>query len=305
MSDTPDTSDVSSEAGALTAGAMLRRARQAQGLHIAALAAAIKVTPRKLELLESDQYDKLTDATFVRALAQAVCRTLKIDASPVLALMPPPSGNRLDQVDHGLNAPFRERPGRLVPTDWSSLTSPAVWLAGLLVLAAITVYLMPTAWLATSKPAPHPASIADVPRPAAVDAAASVASTEPGAAPASAAASAPATVATRAADGSASAASGDPAFPPAAAEGADDSTPAGSELLQLHASAQSWVEVSDARGQSLIARMIEAGETVDLDGALPLKLKIGNARATEVVFRGRPIELAASTRDNVARLELK
>jgi len=41
-----------------------------------------------------------------------------------------------------------------------------------------------------------------------------------------------------------------------------------------------------------------------LDGALPLRLKIGNARATEVVFRGRPMDLSPSTRDNVARLEL-
>ena len=53
---------------ATTAGGLLRQARQAQGLHIAALAAAIKVTPRKLELLESDQFDQLPDATFTRAL---------------------------------------------------------------------------------------------------------------------------------------------------------------------------------------------------------------------------------------------
>ena len=35
----------------LSAGALLRAARQAQGLHIAALAASIKVSQRKLELL--------------------------------------------------------------------------------------------------------------------------------------------------------------------------------------------------------------------------------------------------------------
>ena len=76
---------------ATSAGALLRQARQAQGLHIAALAAAIKVTPRKLELLEADRYDELPDATFVRALAQTVCRSLKIDAAPVL-------GDRLLEV---------------------------------------------------------------------------------------------------------------------------------------------------------------------------------------------------------------
>ena len=80
-----------------TAGRLLREARQAQGLHIAALASAIKVAPRKLELLEADRLDELPDATFTRALAQTVCRSLKIDAAPILALLPPPSGHRLEQ----------------------------------------------------------------------------------------------------------------------------------------------------------------------------------------------------------------
>ena len=98
---------------ATTAGGLLRQARQAQGIHIAALAAAIKVVPRKLELLESDQFDQLPDATFTRALAQTVCRALKIDAAPILALLPPLPGNRLGHVANGMNTPFHERPGRL------------------------------------------------------------------------------------------------------------------------------------------------------------------------------------------------
>ena len=35
----------------------------------AALAASLKITPRKLEALESDRFDELPDATFTRALA--------------------------------------------------------------------------------------------------------------------------------------------------------------------------------------------------------------------------------------------
>ncbi|HZT55941.1 MAG TPA: DUF4115 domain-containing protein [Burkholderiaceae bacterium] len=76
-------------------------------------------------------------------------------------------------------------------------------------------------------------------------------------------------------------------------------------VLQFRTTAQSWVEVIDARGQSLIARVLEPGERVGLDGALPMKVKIGNAHGTQVVFKGQAFELAASTRDNVARFELK
>jgi cytoskeleton protein RodZ len=75
--------------------------------------------------------------------------------------------------------------------------------------------------------------------------------------------------------------------------------------LQLKASEQSWVEVVDARSQILFSRMLLPGETVVLDGALPLRIKVGNVAATQLTYRGVAVDLAASTRDNVARLELK
>ena len=279
---------------ATTAGGLLRQARQAQGLHIAALAAAIKVSPRKLELLESDQFDQLPDATFTRALAQTVCRTLKVDAGPVLALMPPPRGHRLEEISEGLNTPFRERPGRLVPGEWVSLGSPLVWVAALLVLAAMGVYFMPASWV----PAARERLLTDagVTTPAVVTEAASAAAVV-----------APAASATSAVV--------ETLLPPLAAQSpasasvadapANTFEAAAAGVLQVHADQRSWVEVTDARGRSLISRLLEAGEDVGLDGVMPLKVRIGNAGATKVVFRGQPLELGAFTRDNVARLELK
>ena len=280
-------------AAAATAGGLLRQARQAQGLHIAALAAAIKVTPRKLELLESDQFDQLPDATFTRALALTVCRTLKVDAGPVLALMPPPLGHRLEEISEGLNTPFRERPGRLVPGEWVSLSSPLLWIAALFVLAALVVYFMPASWVPAARERLAAETRAAVPTVASEAASAIVA-----AAPASAAASTG--VETVAAPAAAPAASSSVAELPANVFEA-----AAAGVLQLHANERSWVEVTDARGKSLISRLVEAGEDVGLDGVMPLKVRIGNAGATKVVFRGQPLELGAFTRDNVARLELK
>ncbi len=76
-------------------------------------------------------------------------------------------------------------------------------------------------------------------------------------------------------------------------------------MLQLRSSAPSWVEVTDAQGKALVARLLHPGEVVGVDGTPPLKLRIGNAAGTQVIFRGQPTELQAFTRDNVARLELK
>ena len=286
-------SPVSGGAAATTAGGLLRQARQAQGLHIAALAAAIRVSQRKLELLESDQFDQLPDATFTRALAQTVCRTLKVDAAPVLALMPPPRGHRLEEISEGLNRPFRERPGRLVPGEWVVFSSPLLWVAALLVLAALVVYFMPASWVPAARERLAAETRAAVPTVVSEAASAIVA-----AAPVAAASSA--AVETAVAPAAEPAASSSVAEVPASAFEA-----AAAGVLQVHANERSWVEVTDARGRSLISRVVEVGEDVGLDGVMPLKVRIGNAGATKVVFRGQPLELGAFVRDNVARFELK
>lgn len=263
-----------------SAGSMLRQARLAQGLDIEALAAAMKVSPRKLELLESDRFDELHDATFVRALAQTVCRSLRIDPAPVLALLPQAQGMRLDQINQGLNTPFRDRPVGLLPTDWSLFAKPAVWGPALIGLAAFAVYLFPSDLTG-------PAKMFSRAVPATAPSASAVA------------ASAPAMTTTVV----------ETVFSaPPLPESAGGSAPmvaTVSGLLQLRATAQSWVEVLDARGQLLLSRVIQPGETVGLDGPLPLKVRIGNSAGTQLMFRGEPVELSTFTRENVAKLELK
>ena len=276
-----------------TAGALLKQARQAQGLHIAALSASIKVAQRKLESLEGDRFDELPDATFTRALAQTVCRSLKIDAAPVLALLPRASANRLEQLGEGINMPFRERPGRSDSSDWSALASPAVWGPILVLLGALVVYLLPADLL--SRIQSSLASVASVPV-----AASAVLAARPASLPASAgAAQVPVAAASSVVETVFSA----PPLDAPAASGVSALPSASS--LQLRASAESWIEVQDGASQMLLSRMVLAGETVLLDGAMPLRVKIGNATSTEVVFRGQPLNLAPFTRDNVARFELK
>jgi len=116
-----------------TAGAWLRDARQRHGLHIVALAATLKVHPSKLEALEADRWDELPDTTFVRALAKSICRVLKIDASPVLALLPNSEDRELT-MSRGLNRlSATARPGRAV-SRWRSFSGrwfggqPCCWL---------------------------------------------------------------------------------------------------------------------------------------------------------------------------------
>ncbi len=298
-------SDQDDQAGSApkSAGAMLREARQARGLHIGALAASIKVSQRKLELLEADRLSELPDATFARALAQTMCRSLKIDPAPVLAALPQAPSYRLEAVDEGIKLPFRDRPGRHEPANASALVSPAVWAAVLIAVAAVFLYLMPPDWIGSVRGLIQGSA---VPTPA--DAASAAALADIHDAPASSAGSAESPAS--GAEASEASTTGSVvetvhSAPDVSAASGPVAPGAAAGPLQVKASEQSWVEVIDARSQVVFSRMLQPGEMVALDGALPLRIKVGNAAATQLSYRGVAVDLAASTRDNVARLELK
>ncbi|MBQ0959561.1 helix-turn-helix domain-containing protein [Ideonella sp. 4Y11] len=284
--------------GAASAGALLREARMAQGMHIAVLATHLKVSPRKLEALEQDRHDELQGPTFVRALAQAACRALKIDPAPILALLPPAGQRTLDDVGGGLNAPFREHGMRRDPALELDAKGKGVLVTVLvLLMGAALLWLVPRQ---SSSPDSSPAAAASSAAMDQVLGAASqvVSALTPASVPALVPAPVPAEPAAASAPTSAASVAAVPAAPAAPVLVPD-------HLLQVRATVESWVEVLDGNGQAMISRTLQPGETVDLDGALPLRVKIGNAIGTELRFRGQPVDLAAATRDNVARLELK
>lgn len=282
-------------------GELVRKARERQGMHIAALAAALKVSPRKLEALEADRFEELPDLTFTRALAQSVCRALRIDPRPVLELLP---AARVDEIEPASNlrkpARFKEPAGGRgegIAAAAAPLFRPMLLGALALGVAAVVLYVAPLERWWGPSPAATPAPVAVAPTPAPAAVASAVVTAQPEVA-ASAASGAAATVASA---GSAPAV--ETVFSAPAAAAAPDAAGAAG-VVQLRCSESTWIEARDGRGQVLLFRTVQAGETLGLDGALPIRLVIGNAAATQVAFRGQPVDLAARTRDNVARLEL-
>ena len=334
--------------GPSSAGAALRRAREARGLHIAALAATLKVPQSKLEALEADRYHELPDATFARALARSMCRVLKIEAAPVLAMLPSSGAEAsLDRVTPGLNQPFRERSVSQEPMLSAELLKrPAVLGVGVLLVAAVAVYAIPSSWIeqvtARFRSAPESSTTTATPGPGSAIGTAPVATDSPPtnieapvvsaseAAPQSAASvptlppqtsgaatpiTAPAATPSPAPVTTQAAATTPPVASTAASVAASTAALAGQPIqagapapgtspLKVRASAESWVEVVDAKGQVLLSRLLRPGDLVDVHGVAPLRLRVGNVSGTELVFRGQPVDLAARARDNVARLEL-
>ncbi|MES2633784.1 MAG: helix-turn-helix domain-containing protein [Pseudomonadota bacterium] len=294
-----------------TAGALLRQAREAAGLHVAALAVSLKVPVRKLEALEDDRYDLMPDNVFVRGLAASVCRTLKIDPQPIMERLPQRAAPRLVRTDEGVNAPFRAASDAAPPTWLAQLTRPVFLAVFALLLGALILILLPTARddllpRARVETAPLPAATPMVIPGEAPAAAASGAAVPTAPAEVSAAAALEPTQALTLAP-AASVAVPPVAVAPvsvpassAAAPVAEDST------VVFRAKGPSWVEVTDAKGAVALRKVLAPGEAVGASGALPLRVTVGRTDVTDVEVRGKPFDLAPHSKsDNVARFEVK
>lgn len=129
-----------------TAGALLRQYREAQGFKLDVLAQALRVSPAKLNALESDRLDDLPDAMFARALTLAICRQLKTDAAPVLALLPGQDVSRLAaKNERGLDFPL-DRPSFLPQSSFvvvARLFTPLRWAAMAILALALVIGFWP------------------------------------------------------------------------------------------------------------------------------------------------------------------
>jgi cytoskeleton protein RodZ len=69
--------------------------------------------------------------------------------------------------------------------------------------------------------------------------------------------------------------------------------------------ADSWVQVTDAKGKNILRRNLQPGETVGAGGSPPLAVVVGRADAMEITVRGRAFDVKAVSRDNVAKFEVR
>ena len=130
----------------ITAGALLRQSREDAGFKLDVLAQALRVSPTKLEALETDRLHDLPDAMFARALTLAVCRQLKVDATAVLALLPGQDVSRLAaKNERGLDFPL-ERPSFLPQSSFvvvARLFTPLRWAAVAILGLAMVIGFWP------------------------------------------------------------------------------------------------------------------------------------------------------------------
>jgi cytoskeleton protein RodZ len=294
LSEVVDYADVSP--AALHAGAVLRQAREARRLSVDEVAQTLKLTPRQVAAIESEEFDLLPGTTFARGFVRNYARLMQLDPAPLLAAME----LRLTRSEVDLR-PLSNAAGRM-PAGGSARGVPRWLLVGFVfavVALAVGVYVERFgsgmgAWrpagpdLQTDRPAPPPGGERlDLPVPAA-------------AAPAEAV---PAPAALPQAAVPEPAAAG-----PAPAPGVEGDAPvvnASPRRLLFRFGRESWVEVRDSSGKLLASRLNAPGSVLELEGQPPLALVVGNAASVELKVDDRSVDLKPHTSVSVARLRLE
>lgn len=307
----------SAEATALSAGQLLRQAREAAQLHRASLAATLKVPVKKIEALENDDWHALPDLAFTRALASSICRQLKIDPQPILALLPSvrqqapqtPATLAEDKALEAARQKLSTAPGprRATGVLWATA---ALFVLGALGAAwwwqnqaherAATVQELNheaqtiEAQSAQSEHIQHavatPMQVASAAGSSSMSASGANTAISPLPLPATSAAvvaSSPlavaiTTIATPTANPT-------PISSPAAAL-LPASTTATAGVLELQAKAETWVQVRDAQNKLQVSRLLQAGERVQVQSQAPYKVWTGRAEGLQLLWQGKPID---------------
>jgi cytoskeleton protein RodZ len=276
-----------------SAGETLRYHREARNLTVADIATQMRLDPRIVEALEADDYERLPAALYVRGYLRGYAKILKLDPAGLLQLyesaVPQEEPAIVPEVKRPAQRRSTDRPVRLFTY-----------------LVAATIVLLVVAWwkgnhsvndylpsAAAEDPGlppprlPYPVTVVKHPdTPFYRAPAEEIAALEPAAAEITAGTTPGATVAP----------AGDAAAVPAAATGPD--------RVHFEFSADSWVEVVDARGNRLYTGLVRAGDSLDVGGEAPLDVLLGYAPGVSLDFNGKPFDPAPYSRSGVARFTL-
>ena len=312
-------------------GAQLRQARELRGESVGEVAFALKLSPRQVVALESDDFVALPGMPFVRGFLRNYARYLALDPAPLLDAVQRLAGESAVDL-----SPIKNAEGELPSGRGQRLGSaPVGWIVVLLSLLVLAGWYFD--WFRTQPQ--HIESALDTPLMDSVPAepiggvpiqsaervsgnemaqarviedAATVAASAAGAT--SSAATEPLPQDTLPAAREASAPALEPvvqAAPtvndlPVAAAAEEVRSPVGAERqLAFRFGAESWIEVRDASGAIIYSGVNRAGSTRMVQGRPPFALVIGNAANVSLEFEGKPVELAAHTKVSVARLTVQ
>jgi len=288
-------------------GELLREKREEASLTIEDVSNRLRLSVRQIKALESNDFAVFSEAMMTRGFIRNYARLLELDAEPLLAAyrvyVPNDAPHALSIQSANVLLPSHRR------RSW-----------GKYVIMSLLLVLLTGAWVIYSEffahkdIAEHPVEVAGnhveqnlpVGESAEPSPPASSESMPEPALPLAErleqAASEPASsvVSTTVNSAAESTKPAIPVKPEVAVKAA-----AGTTLkIKFTFSEQSWISVIDRDGNEIFNKTKAAGSADEVEGQPPLKVVVGNAAGTQVIYKDKPIDLAPYSRLNVARLTL-
>jgi len=294
-------------AGIPGVGAQLRAAREALGLPMPEVAAALKLGERQLDALESGNWQVLPGSTFVRGFVRNYARLVQLDPLPLM-----------QQLDAVLEKPVMrlgnsDMPQTRMPQGGAGISrrDRAVVMAGgaLVVVAGLIYFLLPNDLsdlrsstqnlLDSFSRKEVPAETAPEPVFPPGTTPQQVMNPQAEVPPATVVAPTPAPVATPAPEAA-------PQPAPANPVAERNQQVSGAPIMRFVFEKESWVEVRDRDNKIIYSqRTPGGGEQALASGQGPFSLVVGYAPGVKLFWHGQAIDLAPYTRGDVARLVLE
>jgi cytoskeleton protein RodZ len=273
---------------ALSFGPRLAHARETLSLSVNDIAARLRLSPKQVMAIESENLEALPGPAFLRGFVRNYAKEVRLDPVPLIDAL-----NRMLEPATTVELPAQERSPLIHAAERERFSRAFVITAAvgaLLIFAAV-------GWFSNSRSRP------DTSRVGSQGATALVATLNAPALTASAAAA----KAPEQPEASSSVAGLNTA-PPRPAAGNEAPAPVSSAAIEptaLHLSFReiSWVEVTQEDGTVLMSQNNPAGTEQVVRGKPPYRVVIGNASTVSLAYGGKTIDLKPLTSaDNVARL---
>jgi len=315
------------DAPARSPGAALLAERRSQGLSLGDVARQLKLSVRQVEALERDEYGAFSGSVFVRGFLRNYAKLLRLDADRLLegagASIAPARIAASEPAEASVASPNPERHRRILT--WGAFTVLAVVV--LLLLASNASREQRQTQMADKPVAPvasaplHTESAPGAPSQPPAESSLGVA--PPGMTPmrereigevasrditgAERAASVPAESGSTRSVASDTPHTGDTPGEESAAAAKPRVliSGSGSSQIRMIFEDESWVEVRDGSGETILSRLNAPGTERLIRGQPPFVVVVGNARAVKLLYRGRSVDLAPHTRIDVARVTLE
>ena len=276
-----------------SAGQLLCEARVLQGLSVADVAGRIKFAPRQVEALEAGNYELLPELAFVRGFVRSYARLLHLDDAEILKALPQ-STKQPAPLMNPAEVPF--------PTAQSARHINVLWLSaalGLAVLLGIGVLFFHdkpgNKKVVEAKLVENLNSNVQLPVASAVEVASSVARISVVEMP----------VVNEAKSTNEIRSTNDTKSIDLISKIKVAKNKTINEPIHLVFITDSWVDLKDKGGKTLLKQVNAAGSEQWISGSPPFSLVIGNASGVRLYYEDEEIDLKEFTEVEVARLVLE